>query len=521
MLDALRARFRESTAARLLEMDALVTRLERDASDAEALDALGRHFHGLAGLGATYGFPSVSTVADEGEAVAIPLSRSQGVPSAQEIARWRELIASIHREMQGEGEPNAGIANIPHAAADFHVLLVEDDADLVACLEPILRGEGMYVETRTTRTSALDALDERMPDAVIVDVILPDGSGYDVVEALRDMPGGDDAGAIVISVRGGFVDKLRAIRVGADAFADKPLDIPNLVRRLQLFRDRKYRPPERIFLVEDDPTQVVIIQRILESAGYEFAICDHPAKFEEMLHAFVPDLVLLDVQLPGGVNGYDLARYLRQSERFTTVPILFVTGEREADAVNRGVRSGGDDYLLKPVDPSRLLSSIASRLERAGAVRALTERDPLTGLLTRSTFETRARQSARGALVVLDIDHFKEVNDTHGHATGDRVLVSLGTLLRRGLRQSDFAARLGGEEFGLLIDVADVDDAVRLTQRLLDDFAALDQGGFRVTFSAGVAPVTSSLEASLAAADAAMYEAKRSGRGRVALAPMW
>jgi diguanylate cyclase (GGDEF)-like protein len=517
-MELLRARFRASSAARVREMAALADALERDPHDQPSMAALARHFHGLAGLGATYGFPKISALADDGEATAIPRSRN-GLPVEDtELQRWRELIAAMEAVLaDGDGYAAPQANALPEKTpSPFRVLLVEDDPDLADFLVPILHNEAMQVTHVTTRGDAFEALADAIPDALIVDLVLPDGSGYDVVEALREMPKGSDTGAIVISAHDAFVDKLRAIRVGADAFEGKPLDIEALVRRLRLLRDRKFRMPERILTVEDDPIQAVIVRRILQNAGYEVAVCDDPSRFDEMLTAFTPDLLLMDVGLPGGVSGFDLVRYVRQNDRFGTLPVIFVTSEDQPEAIIRGVRSGGDDHLVKPVDAGRLLSSVGSRLERARTMRSMTERDALTGLLTRAAFQSRASFLAEGTLILIDVDRFKDVNDTHGHAAGDRVLSALGTLLRRGLRQTDLAARLGGDELVLLVEHAGVEEAVQLATRLLDEFSSVDHGGFQVTFSAGVAKMADSVETALAAADAAMYEAKRRGRAQVA-----
>jgi diguanylate cyclase (GGDEF)-like protein len=521
-MEPLRARFRASSATRLQDMTALLDVLARDPGDRIALETLARHFHGLAGLGSTYGFPRISALADEGEATAVPMTRGGAKPAADDLDRWRTLIAAMETELAAaeDGEALAVDALPARTPCAFRVLLVEDDAALTDYLAPILRNEAMVVTIVGTRRDGLEALADSIPDALVVDLLLPDGSGYDVIEALREMPGGAEAGAIVISAHDAFVDKLRAIRVGANAFEGKPLDVEALVRRLQSMRDRKFRMPERILTVEDDPIQTVIVRRILENAGYDVAVCDDPARFDEMLTSFTPDLLLMDVGLPGGVSGFDLVRYVRQNDRFGTLPVIFVTGAHDPEAIVRGVRSGGDDHLVKPVDAPRLLSSVASRLERARAMRSMTDRDALTGVLTRKAFQSRALQLHEGALILIDVDHFKEVNDTHGHAAGDRVLAALGTLLRRGLRQTDLAARLGGDELVLLVENVSVEDGVRLARRLLEEFKAIDHGGFQATFSAGVARLANGLEAGLASADAAMYEAKRQGRAQVAPA-LW
>jgi diguanylate cyclase (GGDEF)-like protein len=526
LLDDLRERFKDVSRQRVEAMAVLLAALDRDPTDASALKELAKHFHALAGHGGTYGFPRISTLADEGEGSSAPLARQQSAPAADLVARWQELVSEIARELSADRAPAVGSIPLRGSSTLFEVLLVEDDEDLAAIVAHSVEEGGFAVRICAGRDEALDAIGKRIPDAMIVDVVLPDGSGYDVVEALREAPGGEGVGTIVVSASHGFVDKVRAIRSGADAFVGKPLDLPALVRRLGAFRDRKEHAPHRILAVEDDATQILLLRRVLGAAGYDVAICSDPEAFEETLLAFGPDLVLMDVQFADhDVSGYDLVRYVRQNDRYATLPIIFVTSAAERDALIHSTESGGDTLVPKPVDWHLLLSQIESRLERAVVARDLAERDALTGMLTRRPFEARARQrlesdrraSDRPAvLVLIDLDHFKRINDTFGHAAGDRVLASLSVLLRRTLRQGDLVGRWGGEEFALLLDDLSVDDAVHLTERLIEDLAALDHDGMgHVTFSAGVTPLSDSLESSFARADAALYEAKRSGRSRV------
>ena len=194
-------------------------------------------------------------------------------------------------------------------------------------------------------------------------------------------------------------------------------------------------------------------------------------------------------------------------------------------------RSGGDEHLTKPVHPALLASAVGARVERARLLRTLLYRDGLTRLLTHASFmeqvqlavDRRHRGSLGSAsLVMLDVDHFKLVNDTHGHQAGDRVLVALSSLLRRHLRRTDTIGRYGGEEFGILLDQIDEQATSRLVQRLLDEFRVQDHTSpagavFRCTFSAGVAALSNGMDRHrwMDAADATLYRAKHAGRDRV------
>jgi diguanylate cyclase (GGDEF)-like protein len=232
------------------------------------------------------------------------------------------------------------------------------------------------------------------------------------------------------------------------------------------------------------------------------------------------------------MTGYEVTRYLRQTEPYTILPVLVLTTKAQAQLRVEALRAGGDDYLVKPVAPEVLLTTVAARLERSRQLRALLARDGLTHLLTRTAFQERLQTAiakkrrtptASTAFVMIDIDHFKVVNDTHGHLAGDRVLVAVSSLLRRRLRPADAVGRFGGEEFSLLLEDVDADAAQNLVSRLLAEFSALDHPGkdgivFRVTFSAGIAmlqPQSMTVEVWQHVADSALYAAKAAGRNCV------
>jgi len=520
MLEDLKLRFRETTAERLSEIRALLGILENDRTDAVALQKLFRHFHALAGLGTTYGYPRVTELGDEGESSILPVERSGSIPTAAMLARWRALALEVERAIGGEkAHPKSSSESAIGCA--FDVLIVEFDPELVSTVSQALEAEGLSTRVCSTREAGIAALDGCVPNALIVDVVLPDGSGYDVLEAMRTRPGGEAAGAIVMGTPQNFVDKLRAIRNGGDAFISKPLDLRALVRRVLAFRSLKERPPRRIMAVEDDATQRFLIQKILGGAGYEVTFCSDPALFEQTLLECMPDLLLMDVYLADHeTRGYDLVRYVRQNELFSMMPVIFVTSATERQAQLQSTSSGGDLLVAKPVDWQMLLAQIDALLQRANAQRDRAERDGLTGLLTRAAFEARVRQrlgrSEPAAFVLIDVDHFKSVNDTHGHLMGDRVLGALGAMLRRSVRPTDVAGRYGGEEFALLLDGVTPEQAVPILERMLTEFSAIEHGPVgKVTFSGGAAALDGSFDASFRRADAALYEAKRSGRARV------
>ena len=287
----------------------------------------------------------------------------------------------------------------------------------------------------------------------------------------------------------------------------------------------------RILCVEDDADQAAYLTTVLEDAGYKTAWTGDAAQFETAFASFRPDLLILDVNLddhPKSASGIDLARTVRNSPASATLPILFLTRDRTLHTQLDGLRAGGDDYLTKPVSAALLLTTVETRLERARLMRSLIDTDGLTGLLTHAAFERELEKAvmeqARGegafTLVTIDVDRFKAINDMHGHATGDRALAALGSLLRHSVRRTDAVGRCGGDELAILLRRAGTDAAEHLVNEVLQRCIAMSTK-VPVTFSSGVAELRcgQNLETWKRRADAAMYAAKRAGRARVVVAP--
>jgi diguanylate cyclase (GGDEF)-like protein len=534
-LHLLRAGYLRESAAKLDKLAEGIALLP-SAPDGDALMDLRRRFHAFAGSGPTYGYPQAGALAVEGEALCATLHKEGRNPTLAESERLQGLVDAMRKEFptavpELDAPPPA---SLKPASRPVRILIVEGDKDHQERLGRLVTQEGMEPHAVGTDDEARRAIAECLPDGMITSVHLPDGSGYGLVEYLRGRPGGEQPVVLMIGALGHFLDKVDAIHCGADGYFEKPVDWEGLTRRLVNMLDAQKQAPVRVLCVEDDPPQGALLQAVLESVGYEVLICRDPARFETDLIGFVPDLVIMDILLPG-VSGYDLVRYLRQDERYATLPALFLTTERELHARIQSARAGGDDYLIKPVSGGLLLSTVAARAQRGRLVKSLLDRDGLTQLLTHTAFLDRARSAvslrsrnpeSTCAWIMLDLDTFKSINDRYGHAVGDRVLAAVSTLLRQRLRQSDTIGRYGGEEFAILISDLDESQVVRLVSRVLEEFSQQDREApdgsvFRATFSAGVAmldPATMDLERWRQAADDALYRAKASGRCRVVAA---
>lgn len=278
----------------------------------------------------------------------------------------------------------------------------------------------------------------------------------------------------------------------------------------------------KILIVDDSPLVRKTLRRHLERQGFELDEAEDGEQAMEKIAAFGPDLVLLDVMMPK-LDGFEVARRVKADPRLHHLYIIMVSARRESEDEIGGLDVGADDYVTKPFNPDTLMARVRRGLnvsqERAAGVL-----DSLTRLYNRGVFEAAlAREEARSlrleqplALVMADIDHFKAVNDTFGHPAGDEVLRELAAMLRRGSRAMDMPARLGGEEFGLLLPGASLDEAAQLAERLrteVGDHAFARVG--RLTISLGVAQYLGEGHDLVADADEALYRAKQNGRNRV------
>jgi two-component system cell cycle response regulator len=295
---------------------------------------------------------------------------------------------------------------------------------------------------------------------------------------------------------------------------------------------------QRIAIVEDDSNVRRMLRLHLERAGYSVCEAATVEGGRELLRSGGWELAILDRRLPDG-DGVALACDLRA--QFPHAYLMILTGETSDEAKLEGFECGADDYVTKPFQIPELLARIragvrivelqAKLLDSNRKLEELTVTDPLTQLRNRRAFEQelatqfeRARRYGRAlSLIMVDIDHFKSINDTYGHPAGDAVLQELARILERDTRSSDLVARLGGEEFAVLLPETALFEAVQVAEKIRAAVASeeLRAGGaaIRVTISAGAANVPHSEVPSAAelvqAADQALYRAKENGRNRI------
>jgi len=266
-------------------------------------------------------------------------------------------------------------------------------------------------------------------------------------------------------------------------------------------------------------------------AGLEVCRVNDPSRLLTSLSEFRLNLVLMDMQM-GRYSGATLARMIRFDPEWLGLPIVYLSLEENRELQLDALSHGGDDFLTKPISDSYLQRAVLVRCYRARQLEKLASLDSLTGLLKHALAKTeieheyaRCRRAGETTVVaMLDLDHFKRVNDLYGHRAGDMVIKGVANLLRHRLRKSDIIGRYGGEEFVVALVNCTLADARHAMESVCERLSKIvfNAGGqeFTVTLSVGLAPLNDypTAEAAIEAADRALYERKQSGRNGVTLA---
>jgi diguanylate cyclase (GGDEF)-like protein len=236
----------------------------------------------------------------------------------------------------------------------------------------------------------------------------------------------------------------------------------------------------------------------------------------------------MDMFLPG-CTGIEAARVIRQRPEFLSIPIVYLSGDTNIPMQVEALRLGGDHFLTKPYNPVVLNAVVQSKIERYRTLRRAMQRDSMTGLYNHSASKDKlaaAIRQATGArrplsVAMIDIDHFKKINDSYGHPMGDQVIRNLAWFLRQRLRKTDLIGRYGGEEFLVVLPTAAAPQAQALLDQIRQDFARIrhpfNETWCTATLSGGLVELRddSTAETLIKQADEALYEAKRAGRNRI------
>ncbi|WP_166257453.1 diguanylate cyclase [Marinobacter salicampi] len=388
---------------------------------------------------------------------------------------------------------------------------------------------GFRASAFDTQESLVEACALHKPETILMDVNFG-GTANAGIATVEKLQGRHDTPIPIVFMSdedGTIQTRLRASRCGGEEFFYPAVDPGQLIEKIETYTHGNTVEPYRVLVLDDSRAQAKFMETVLKKAGMTAHIITDPMQIITALESFAPEIIILDMYMPG-CTGMEIARVIRQQDRFHSVPIIYLSAEDDVSKQLHAMSLGGDDFLTKPIDPKHLIATIHNRGRRARSLLALMIRDSLTGLYnhTHTLYLldqeiVKARQKGHSlCFAMLDIDYFKKVNDTFGHPIGDRVLRSLSMFLKQRLRKTDHIGRYGGEEFAIILPDTRESDARSVLNEIRERFSELLQPAgdreFNVTFSSGVACwQDDSSQALCERADRALYNAKAQGRNCV------
>lgn len=447
------------------------------------------------------------------------------------------------------------------------ILVVDDILPNVKLLEAKLTSEYYDVLTASSGEEALKSVTENKPDIVLLDVMMPGMDGIEVCRRIKSNPDTAHIPVVMVTALTDSQDRVRGLESGADDFLSKPVNDTALMARVRSLVRLKMTIDEwrarnatatqlgvadnpvsvmdepvdhaNILVIEDRGFEVDKIHQSLQRDGHTIVVTNNGIEAIQAAQKQDFDLLIVSLNL-AQADGLRLTSHLKSNERTRSLPIVMIGEDGDIQRIVHGLEMGANDYLLRPVDRNELLARVRTQVRRkrfqdrlrasyeASLSMALT--DTLTGLYNRRYFDTHLQklivtnQSNRKhfSVLMLDVDKFKSVNDTYGHAVGDEVLRTFAMRLKDAVRGFDLVARLGGEEFVVVLPDITPDLAYIIAERLRRSLSnrpvkcAVPEGELLVTTSVGgivVAPDQNiSGDEIMRQADEALYTAKNGGR---------
>ncbi len=533
-------KYARSLPAKVEELGRDISSSRAQPEEVEALETVRQVSHKLVGTAGSYGYEKFAMLMRTIEQFSIEIGKTE-VGSEQIPIMWntieeslRMAMAEAERIAQEAAEMEASKPvddSRPLGPVFARVLMVDEDEAFLDVVEHLGRQANVAVIKAPSDGAAMNAALMHQLDAAIVDVKADNPEkAFKLAIDLRSLPGYDTLPLAFISADAGIRPAVEAAHVGASLHLDKPLDATALeaaVRHLVAIRQGG-RP--KVMVVDDDPDFTAKIAFDLRNDNLLVRTVHDPLKLLEALQEFPPDVMLLDVMMPG-MNGFEVCQMLRGMPRWRDLPIIFITAEIHIEARVKAFTSGGDDYLPKPVVTEELLARVRVRLEKSRLLKERSDKDTITGLLLRRAFVEQfnamladvERANSVMSICLMDVDHFKKVNDTYGHIAGDHVLAGFGGLLLRRFRVDDLRGRWGGEEFIIAFRRENKETMRAAINRVQEEFSKMvfesdDSRQFSVTFSGGVASYPDdgkTLHELLTVADKRLYDAKHAGRRRI------
>ena len=444
------------------------------------------------------------------------------------------------------------------------VLVVDDLEPNIKLLEAKLLAEYYTVFTANNGVSALEILSQNKIDIVLLDVMMPGMDGFETCKKIKENPETTHIPVVMVTALSELEDRVKGLESGADEFLTKPINdialfarVKSLTRMKTVIDELKLRNTinaelgatvielkdnfleSKILLFDDDVIQAKNVKEQLADLSGQVKVLTSLDEIDA-LGVFIPDLVIISCQIDT-VDPLRIAVTLRSKPNFKNSVLMMLADEENIPMVIKGMELGINDYFMYPVDKSELKARVRTQLRRKqyqDNLRTeleesvdLSTKDGLTAVFNRRYFDIHVKQMVQKSqetkkpicIMMFDMDHFKQVNDTYGHPAGDAVLKTLASVLKASFRVTDLIARYGGEEFIVLLNNIDLQETLKIaekTRALIEatEFAIPDPiGVIHKTTSIGVVEYNQgdTVEEFVSKVDKALYEAKETGRNKV------
>jgi len=449
------------------------------------------------------------------------------------------------------------------------ILVVDDILPNVKLLEAKLSSEYFDVITAMGGREAIAKAENESPDLILLDIMMPDMNGFEVCKHLKNNPKTSHIPVVMVTALTDTSDRVSGLQAGADDFLSKPVDdialmarVRSLVRLKMIVDEWRVREntstylglnddedvvlfnehadKARVLVLEDKSFEVEKIRQVLANDSDEVVAASNGHEALDLAHQNEFDLIVVSLNL-SEEDGLRMCSLLRSNESSRSVPILAICEEGEMNRVARSLEVGAHDYILRPVDVNEFLARVRTQVRKKRYQDHLKNKykeslslaltDSLTGLYNRrylmahleKLIEKNAKANKALCVMMLDIDHFKKINDNNGHDVGDEVLKTFADRINRNLRNVDLMARIGGEEFCVVLPDVSRDVAMQVAERVRRDvceepFKINSDKYLDVSVSIGAVLLKNEVITpgdAIKKADEELYHSKENGRNRV------
>ncbi len=464
---------------RIAAVEEIWARLESGAWDTAQLEALYERIREISEASREFALFQLNESVFSLEVYLSSFVGADMVPGATQLDAIAGLVRALKTAAQVTAAGALHEAQPPQGAGVF---LLGKRANLTAGLVDALRRVGCDVHEFADVAGLVQQLQSQPPRVVVADTaLLPEMPPLSAELIRLHSHASIDIPLLFISDSTALQLRVDAIRAGGDGYFVAPLDSDAVAAQIREMARPAPQSHYRVLVVEDDPTQADFVGSILRKAGIEVLRVTEPVKVIDSLRTFRPDLILMDIYMPD-VNGIELTTVIRDHQEFVAIPIVFLSGEQNADKQLDALSVGGDDFVAKPIHPKHLLGIVQTRIRRARQMSSATGRPPkhdrVTGLFSRQHFLDRlsAQLDNEAAVVPAGIllvqpDRLDELEEQVGVGGIDHLMGELGTEIAGELRELDLAARLDETSIGVLVRRDTEEEIIQLAEDILNRVA--------------------------------------------------